>query len=58
MIDDIYKNNKHNLIKICAALHKGIKLGVKVIETCYWNFQSESFLTITEVDIDQKIIIF
>ena len=35
MIDDIYKNNKHNLIKICAALHKGIKLGVKVIETCY-----------------------
>lgn len=37
MIDDVFKHNKHNLLAICASLHKGIKLGIKIFETCCIN---------------------
>jgi hypothetical protein len=34
MIDDVYAHNKKNLVKIAAALHKSIKLGITVSELC------------------------
>ena len=38
MIDDVYKHNKKELLYIASALHKSIRLGIKVSEVCLmWN---------------------